>query len=101
MIVPYPFFLTEWTKSSLERLSEKSRRRLQLALRTAEKFPFGPFRPPYTGQIHGRSFARTPFRTVSEEVFSEVRIAPVQETPERAGPGSAALEYLRVLSRLP
>ncbi len=23
MIVPYPFFLTEWIKSSLEKLSEK------------------------------------------------------------------------------
>ena len=28
---------------------------------------------PYTGQIHARSVARTPFRTVSEGAFSEVR----------------------------
>src|SRR5215208_3695240 len=26
---------------------------------------FSPFWPPYTDQIHGRSVARTPFRTVS------------------------------------
>ena len=31
---------------------------------------------PYTSQIHARSVAHTPFQTVSEGVFSEVRMAP-------------------------
>src|ERR687889_248729 len=32
---------------------------------------FCPFWPSYTGQIYGRSVAHTPFRTVSEEMFSD------------------------------
>src|SRR5215212_8940631 len=32
---------------------------------------FGPFWRSYTGQIYGRNPAPTPFRTVSEEKFSE------------------------------
>jgi hypothetical protein len=35
--------------------------------------PEGPCHAPYTGQIHARSGARMPFRTVSERGFSEVR----------------------------
>ncbi len=35
------------------------------ALWAAKKRLFGPFHPPFTGQIHARSVARTPFRTVS------------------------------------
>jgi hypothetical protein len=36
-----------------------------VALRTAEKALFGPFRHFYSGQIHDRNVAQTPFRTVS------------------------------------
>jgi hypothetical protein len=36
-----------------------------VALRTAEKALFGPFRHPYSGQVHVRSVAHTLFRTVS------------------------------------
>jgi len=32
-----------------------------VALRTAEKALFGPFRPPYSGHIHARSIAHTLF----------------------------------------
>src|SRR5215207_9473069 len=44
-----------------------------VTLRVSTEGLFGSFRPPYTSQIDGRSVARTPFRTVSEGVFSEVR----------------------------
>jgi hypothetical protein len=77
MIVPYPFF-TDWIKSSSWKLSEKSRMCLQRSLTGHRNSTFRPFWPPNTGQIHRRSVAHTPFRTVSEEVFSEVCIAPVQ-----------------------
>ena len=36
-----------------------------LAPRIAEKALFDPFRPPHSGQIHPRSVAQSPFRTVS------------------------------------
>jgi hypothetical protein len=36
-----------------------------VALRAIETLHFGPSWPPYTGDIHRRSVARTPFRTVS------------------------------------
>jgi hypothetical protein len=49
-----------------------------VALRATETVLFGSFWPPCTGQIHDRNVTRTPFRTVSEEEFSEVGIAPVQ-----------------------
>jgi transposase len=39
----------------------------------------GQSRPPHTSQFHGRSVARTPFRTVSEAFFSEVGFLPVQK----------------------
>src|SRR3712207_3662974 len=49
-------------KSSLEKLSEKSRRCLQrVAPRTAEKVLFGLFCPPYSGPTRARSVARIPF----------------------------------------
>ena len=35
---------------------------------------FGPFWRSYTGQIYGGNFAPTPFRTVSEEKFSETQL---------------------------
>src|SRR5829696_7682267 len=43
--------------------------------------PEGPCHASYTGQIHARSGARTPFRTVSEVVFSEVRLDWVLRSP--------------------
>src|SRR5215204_5306177 len=42
-----------------------------VALQATETVLFGPFWPPYTGKIYGRSVAHTPCRTVSEGVFSE------------------------------
>jgi hypothetical protein len=45
-----------------------------VALRDTEMVLFGPFWRSYTGQIYGRNPAPTPFRTVSEEVFSEAGI---------------------------
>src|SRR5918994_6805099 len=45
-----------------------------VALRNAEKTLFDPFGLPHSGRIHPRSVAQTPFRTVSEGVFSEVRM---------------------------
>src|SRR5919107_2422109 len=39
---------------------------------TAVNSVFGPFGPPYVVRIRLRSLPRTPFRTVSEEEFSEV-----------------------------
>jgi hypothetical protein len=42
MIVPYPFFFIGWTKSSVERLSEKGRRSLECSL---TEHLNGAFRP--------------------------------------------------------
>src|SRR5829696_7290194 len=42
-------------------------------LGTAVKALFGPYRSPHNDRIHLRSLAQTPFRTVSEGEFSEVR----------------------------
>src|SRR5215208_6037363 len=47
---------------------------------------FSPFWPPYTDQIHGRSVARTPFRTVSEEKFSETQSSDHVSGSARAHP---------------
>ena len=46
-----------------------------LAPRIAEKALFDPFRPPHSGQIHPRSVAESPFRTVSPRtpVHTDVR----------------------------
>ena len=52
------------------------------ALETAEKRCFSIFWPPYTQQMHARSVARTPFRTVSEREFCELRaegVLPISE----------------------
>src|SRR5215207_9795473 len=73
------FVNKEWrylySPSCREKLSEKSRTHLQrVALRATEMVLFGPFWPPYTGQIYGWGVAPTPFRTVSEGVFSETHI---------------------------
>src|SRR3712207_5449873 len=43
-----------------------------VARRAAKGGLFGLFHPAHTSQIHDRSVARTPFRTVSEGGFSEV-----------------------------
>jgi hypothetical protein len=45
-----------------------------VALRSAVKALFDAFRPPHNVRIHLRSLVRTPFRTVSEGEFCEVRI---------------------------
>jgi hypothetical protein len=59
-----------------------------VAQRTAEKLLFVAFCPLHIDQIHAWSVARTPFRTVSEGVFSETqgsegikRAGAVRETP--------------------
>src|SRR5215203_1218543 len=59
-----------------------------VALWDTEMVLFGPFWRSYTGQIYGRNPAPTPFRTVSEEKFSETRplnatiiIRPVGQNP--------------------
>jgi hypothetical protein len=47
--------------------------RLSVALRNAQKTIFDPFCLPHGGPIHPWSVTQTPFRTVSEGEFSEVR----------------------------
>jgi hypothetical protein len=49
------------------------------------------FWSPYSSQSHARSVARTPFQTVSEGNFSEVRIA---EGPTPMGVGRAEIGCL-------
>jgi hypothetical protein len=49
-----------------------------VSLRSTGTLLFDPFWPPYTAQIHVQSVARTPFRTVSEGEFSEVRAEDVR-----------------------
>jgi hypothetical protein len=44
-----------------------------VALQTTAKALLDPFRPPHNVRIRFRSLPRTPFRTVSEGAFSEVR----------------------------
>src|SRR3712207_5960647 len=61
-------------------------RPLQHSLTGHEKALFGPFWRSYTGQIYGRSVARTPFRTVSEDEFSEVQRSYAGETSHRSLP---------------
>src|SRR5215216_5748695 len=43
-----------------------------VALRSISTALFDPFWPPYASQFLAQSVVRTPFRTVSEEEFSEV-----------------------------
>src|SRR5215203_7055263 len=50
------------------------------ALEGTQRAPFGPFWSRNSGQIHARSIARTPFRTVSEGEFCEVRALRVLGT---------------------
>jgi hypothetical protein len=71
------FFSASFTRGCVERLSEKPGSHLQGSSRDRRGETFWPFWPSYTHQMHARSVARTPFRTVSEGVFSEVRVAPV------------------------
>jgi hypothetical protein len=47
-----------------------------VALQIAEKALSGPFRPPHSGQIHVRSVAQTPFRTVSPRTLMNEAISP-------------------------
>src|SRR5215208_2563537 len=44
-----------------------------VTLRSTSTVLFDPFWPPCASQIHAHSVALTPFRTVSEEEFSEVQ----------------------------
>src|SRR5829696_5594253 len=55
-----------YSPSCREKLSEKSRMPLQVALRYTERVLLGPFWRSYTGQIYGRNPSPTPFRTVSQ-----------------------------------
>ncbi len=56
-----------------------------VALGDIEKVHFGPTGPLSTGYLHGRSGAYTPFRTVSEEEFCELRqVTPESSPSERA-----------------
>ena len=61
----------QFSKSSVRNFPKSLGRAYNVALQATETVLFGPFWPPYTGKIYGRSVAHTPFRTVSEEVFSE------------------------------
>jgi hypothetical protein len=90
----------------VERLSEKGRRSLRCSLTEHLK---GTFRPilasPYASQIHIQSVARTPFRTVSEAEFSEVRgyklTRHARDTPRRtsaAGSVAGLPAYSRAIS---
>src|SRR5215213_559206 len=69
-----------YSPECVEKLSEKSRRCVKRGLPGHEAALFGPFRPRYTGQIHPRSVAHTPFQTVSEGEFSEVRLTAILGT---------------------
>ena len=60
-------------RSSQNAPSETVRKGPVVALRATETVLLGPFWPPDTAKIHVRSVARTPFRTVSERGFCEVR----------------------------
>src|SRR5215212_1541183 len=60
-------------RTHLLRLSEDSRTRLQRALAGRKRATFRSISPSVYCQSHARSVAHTPFRTVSEGVFSEVR----------------------------
>ena len=60
-----------------------------VALQTTVKALLDPFRPPHNVRIRFRSLPRTPFRTVSEVEFSEVRLCasgPRFLTTEAGGP---------------
>ena len=48
-----------------------------VALQTTVKALLDPFRPPHNVRIRFRSLPRTPFRTVSEGEFCEVRLGGV------------------------
>jgi hypothetical protein len=82
----------KFSELRLETVRKASEGVYDVALRTAEKALFGPFRHPYSGQVHVRSVAHTPFRTVSEGVFCEVRMAPVQH-PCRIGVPNATKRF--------
>jgi hypothetical protein len=69
-----PFFSLPLFTNFVEKLSEKPRVCLQRNLTSCQQGTFRPVSLPYTDQFHGRSVARTPFRTVSEGEFSEVHI---------------------------
>src|SRR5829696_6585650 len=62
----------DYAPNGVEKLSEKSQTCSWRSLTGCREAPFGRFRPPHTSQIPAWSIARITFRTVSEEVFSEV-----------------------------
>src|SRR5215208_4788814 len=63
----------QWLKSSVERLSEKGKRSLPCSLTEHQNGTFRPIFASQHVQIRAQSVVRTPFRTVSEEEFCEVR----------------------------
>jgi hypothetical protein len=54
-----------------------------VALQIVEKARFDPFRPTHDVRINLRSVAQTPFRTVSEGEFCELRLEGVLESGNR------------------
>jgi hypothetical protein len=74
-----------------------------VGLRTAEKALFGPFRTPYSGQIHARSVTRTPFRTVSLRgwVNKEESEREGAVTPSPSYYAEVACDFYGVSSSLP
>src|SRR5215203_384372 len=78
---------SEFPDGLSEKLSEKSLRCPKRVPTRLPNRPVRPFRPRYTGQMHLRSVTRTPFQTVSEGLFCEVRVDGVLGTsPKRHSP---------------
>src|SRR5215213_5872054 len=96
LAIPENYGWRQFPRESPSKLSEKSRMPLQVALRHTERVLFGPFWRSYTGQIYGRNPAPTPFRTVSEGVFSETGLQ-AYEVPESS---SALASFLLLKGRL-
>jgi hypothetical protein len=66
-----------------EKLSEKSLTHLRPSLTNSRTGPIRLLAPSYVGQTRSRSASRTPFRTVSEELFSELRPCGVLRSSAR------------------
>jgi hypothetical protein len=72
-----------------------------VALQTAEKALFDPFRAPHSGQIPVRSVAQTPFRTVSESVFRELRLVGALGSGAKVGSQKSMLVASKSSPRVP
>src|SRR3712207_4531568 len=77
----------ELPRIHLLKLSERGRRSLRCSLTEHRNGTFRPIFASQHVQIRGQSIARTPFRTVSEEEFSEV--SPGYLLQDALGPVSA------------